>query len=80
MKRFLGAATKFANQRSECNFDITWSELVCKKLGMFCFVGLIFVKCGYFIASDLVTFSSIQSISNACSLLDAGSDCNSVFV
>jgi hypothetical protein len=51
-----------------------------KKLRMFCFVGLIFVKCGYFIASDVVTFSLIQSILNACSLLDADSDCNSVFV
>ncbi len=51
-----------------------------KNLRMFLFVGLFFVKCGYFIASDVVTFSSIQSILNACSLLDAGSDYNSVFV
>jgi hypothetical protein len=28
----MGAATKFANQRSERNFDITWFELVCQKV------------------------------------------------
>ncbi len=76
----MGAATEFANQRSERNFDITWSELVRQKVKNVLLCLFDFVKCEYFIASDVVTFSSIQSISNAFSLLDAGSDCNSVFV